>query len=170
MTGNWIVAVFPSRAALTSALDHVSRMKDIHIRRAAIVARAESGEVTILGDDIGADEGGIAGGTLALGMTAFGMVQLGALALPGVGPIIVVTGALVGALVGNLTGRIGAALLTKGDKYNSEYAALAAELRAGHPALVLDVRDAGTIYPVLRDVLAHHRAEVLPRERLAAPV
>ncbi len=170
MSGEWIVAVFPSRAALTSALDHISKMKHIRLRRAAIIAKAESGEVTVLGDDIGANEGGIAGGTLGLGMTALGMVQLGALAVPGVGVIIVVTGALVGALVGNLTGRIGAVLLAKNEKYSAQYAVLAAELRAGRPALVLEVRGAQAVIPELTETLIHFRAEVLEADRPAARV
>lgn len=170
MSGNWIVAVFPSRAALTSALDHLSKQKTIRIRRAAIVAKAESGEVVVLDDDIGANEGGIAGGTLGLGITALGMVQLGALAVPGVGVIIVAAGALVGALVGNLTGRVGASLLSMNDKSAAQYKAFAAGLRAGHPALVLDVKDMRAVYPELKETLTHFRADVLEKSPAVAQV
>mgnify|MGYP001271799945 CR=1 FL=1 len=101
-----LVAVYPSRSVLTKALDHLMTVPELKIRRAAIVARATTGETIVIGDDISADEAGIAGGTLGAAMTALGFAQLGALALPGVGVIIALgAGVLVGGLVGGATGR-----------------------------------------------------------------
>lgn len=162
MPGEWIVAVFPSRAALTTALNELKHTKFVQIRRAAIVAKAETGEVVVVDDNIGADEGGIAGGTLGLAMAALGMVQMGALAIPGVGVMIVVTGAVVGALVGNVTARVGVSLLGMGDRqHETRFKKLADRLRAGHPALVMEVRDAHRASLLLTDALAKHGLEMI---------
>ncbi|HRL13984.1 MAG TPA: hypothetical protein PKX07_19045 [Aggregatilineales bacterium] len=80
MRNEIIVAVFPSRSALTKGLDHVMSLPDIKILRAAVVAKAQSGEIAVAGDEISADEGGIAGGTLGAALGALGLVQAGALA------------------------------------------------------------------------------------------
>jgi len=161
MADELIVAIFPSRKILTKALDHIMELEDISIQRAAIVARAATGETIILDDDISADEGGIAGGTLGAAMTALGLVQLGALALPGVGPIIALgAGALVGGLVGRATGRFAANLLDLGFK-NDQIDELAQQLQAGHPALVMEIPNARTVLPRLRDELKPFRAELV---------
>ncbi len=121
MDNRIIVMVFPSRNILSRALDHLLELDKLNIERAAIVARARSGEIIILDDDVSPDEGGIAGGTLGAAMTALGLVQLGALALPGVGPIIALgAGALVGGLVGRITGRFAANLIDFGFKNRSK--------------------------------------------------
>jgi uncharacterized membrane protein len=152
MSAEFIVAVFPSRAILTN-----------DIQRAAIIAKAASGETVILDDDISADEGGIAGGTLGAAMAAFGLVQLGALALPGVGAIIALgAGALVGGMIGGATGRFAANLVDFGFK-NNQIEALAADLQAGHPALVLEIQKAEELLPRLRDELKPYRAELVER-------
>src|SRR5262249_31176469 len=110
-----------------------------------------------------ADEGGIAGGTLAAAMTAFGLAQLGALALPGVGPIIALgAGALVGGLVGRVTGRFAANLLDFGFR-NEQIDMLAEQLQSGRPALVLEVKDYHKVMPRLSDDLKTYRAELLTR-------
>lgn len=156
-----IVAIFPSRDILIRALDHVMQMEGLEIQRAAIVARAKSGETVILDDDLSPDEGGIAGGTLGAAMTALGLVQLGALALPGVGPIIALgAGALVGGLVGRATGRFAANLLDFGFK-NEQIEALAQQLEAGHPALVLELKEAAGMLDTLRKALKPYRAELV---------
>ncbi|MDX2162962.1 MAG: hypothetical protein SF162_16725 [bacterium] len=170
MSNEWIVAVFPSRAALTTALDQLKQWKQSPIRRAAIVAKAESGEIVVVGDDIGVDEGGIAGGTLGLGIGALGMVQLGALAVPGIGAVIVATGALAGALLGSITARIGVLLLALRRKADAEYQALASQLRAGSPALVLELRSGLDALPLLQDLFDKHRAEVLQADRTPVSV
>jgi uncharacterized membrane protein len=94
-------------------------------------------------------------------MTALGLVQLGALALPGVGPIIALgAGALVGGLVGRATGRFAANLLDFGFK-NDQIEALAHSLEIGHPALVLELADAKDMLKLLRDELKPYRAELV---------
>jgi hypothetical protein len=98
MPTEFIVAVFPSRGILTRALDHLTQMDALPIVHAAIVAKARDGEIVVLGDELTADEGGVAGGTLGAAVTAFGVAQLGALALPGIGAIIALgTGRLAAA-------------------------------------------------------------------------
>jgi uncharacterized membrane protein len=133
----------------------------LNIQSAAIVAKANSGEVVILDDDISANEGGIAGGTLGAAMAAFGLVQLGALTLPGVGPIIALgTGLLAGGLVGNFAGRIAASLMDA-DYKDHRVKILASELQAGHPALVLEITNGLEVLPLLRKELEPYRAEVV---------
>jgi uncharacterized membrane protein len=160
MSNRIIVAVFPSRVILTKALDYLMELEDITLQRAAIVAKAASGETIILDDDISADEGGVTGGTLGATMGALGLVQLGALALPGVGPIIALgAGVLVGGLVGRVTGRFAANLLDFGFK-NSQIEALAERLQEGHPALVFELADAAETLPRLREELKPYQAEL----------
>ncbi len=161
MSHEIIVAIFPSRAILMKALDRIKELDYLTIQHAAIVAKATGGETVIVDDDIGPDEGGIAGGTLGAAMTAWGLAQLGALALPGVGPIIALgAGALVGGLVGRATGRFAANLLDLGFK-NSQIEELAEQLQAGHPALVMEIPNAKAVLPRLRDELKAFRAELV---------
>jgi uncharacterized membrane protein len=157
----FIVAVFPSRTVLTRALDRIVKLDYVDIKRAAIVAKAASGETVILDDGIGPDQGGVAGGTLGAAMTMFGLAQLGALALTGVGAIIALgAGALVGGLVGRATGRFAANLLDFGYA-NEQIESLAAQLQAGHPALVLEVKNSQLVLPKLREDLKAFRAELV---------
>lgn len=161
-----VVAVFSSRELLTQALDHLVEVQDtVTIAGAAIVAKARDGEIVVLDDEIGPDEGGIAGGTLGAAMSALGIVQLGALALPGIGALIAIgTAALVGALVGMATGRFALNLIDLGFR-REQVRALAAQLQAGHPALVLQIpADAtGRTLDHLRGELLPFRAEVVQR-------
>jgi uncharacterized membrane protein len=161
MNGDPIVAVFPSRVILTKALDRIMELEYLAVRHAAIIAKARDGEIVILDDDISPNEGAIAGSTLGAAMTAFGLVQLGALTLPGIGPIIALgTGLVAGGLVGGAAGRIAAGLIDF-DVTNLQVRTLAAELEAGHPALVLDVENSEDILPRLRDELKPYRAELV---------
>lgn len=161
MSTEIIVAIFPSRKILTKALDHIMQMDYLDVQRAAIVAKAQSGEIVVLDDDISADEAGVTGGTLGAAMTALGLAQLGALALPGVGAIIALgAGALVGGLVGRVTGRFAANLLDFGFK-NDQIEGLAEQLQSGHPALVLEIENAKAILPKLREELKPYKAELV---------
>lgn len=163
-----LVAVFPSRSVLTKALDHLMTVPDLKIRRAAIVARATTGETILIGDDISADEAGIAGGTLGAAMTALGFAQLGALALPGVGVIIALgAGVLVGGLVGGATGRFAANLLDSGFK-SGQIDSLADRLRGGHPALVLEMSSDAQTLDRLRLELGPYRAQLVESLRDAS--
>jgi uncharacterized membrane protein len=88
MTSELVMIAFPSRASLTRALDRIMKLDYVEVRRAAIVARATTGETVILDDHVSPHQGKIMGGTLGAAMGLLGIVQLGALALPGVGPIL----------------------------------------------------------------------------------
>lgn len=160
-----VLIVFPSRSALTKALEHLSEIGGIEYERAAIVAKAQTGEVTVLDDKIGADEGGIAGGTLGAAMAAFGIAQLGALALPGIGALIAIgSAALAGAFVGGLTGRV-AGNMIESTGHASLTHILSDRLEAGHPALVLAMKNAREMMPVLRAEMEPYKAEVIERIR-----
>lgn len=161
MADELIVAVFPSRKMLTRALDHLMEINDLAIHHAAIVAKARNGEVVVLNDELGPDEGGITGGTLGAAIAALGMVRFGALALPGIGAIIAVgAGALVGGLLGRMTGRFAVNLLESGYR-KEEVETLSSRLQTGHPALVLEVGDSGKALPRIREELAAYRAELV---------
>jgi uncharacterized membrane protein len=161
MSGEIIVAVFPSREVLTRALDRVIKLGYIDIQRAAIVAKATSGETIVLDDDVSPDQGGIAGGTLGASMTLLGLAQLGALALPGVGAIIALgAGALIGGLVGRATGRFAAHFLDFGFDPD-QIETLAGRLQEGHPALILEVKRSENVLPRLRQDLAPYSAELV---------
>ena len=161
MADELIVAVFPSRKMLTRALDHLMEIKDLGIQHAAIVAKARNGEVVVLNDELGPDEGGITGGTLGAAIAALGMVQFGALALPGIGAIIAVgAGALVGGMLGRFTGRFAANLLESGYR-TEEVEKLSSRLQTGHPALVLEVVDSVYALPRIREELTSYRAELV---------
>jgi len=165
MADELIVAVFPSRKMLTKALDHLVEVTDIEIQHAAIVAKARNGEVVVLNDELGPDEGGITGGTLGAGIAALGMVQFGALAIPGIGAIIAVgAGALVGVLLGRFTGRFAANLLDSGYR-KEEVETLSSRLQTGHPALVLEVKDTLRALPRIREELISYRAELVEQMR-----
>jgi uncharacterized membrane protein len=168
MTGEMIVAVFPSRAVLTRALDRLTKLDYIDIQRAAIVAKAASGETIILNDDIGPDQGGIAGGTLGAAMTVLGLAQLGALALPGVGPIIALgAGALAGGLVGRITGRFAANFMDFGF-HKDQIDVLSERLEAGRPALILELKNLHDVLPRLRQDFLTYKAEII--EPMLVPV
>ncbi len=167
MADELIVAIFPSRRMLTKALDHLVEIKELEIRHAAIIAKARNGEVVVLNDELGPDEGGITGGTLGAAIAALGMVQFGALAIPGVGAIIALgAGALVGGLLGRMTGRFAANLLDNGYR-KEEIETISARLQSGHPALVLEVRDAIKTLPRVREELVSYRAEVVEQFKAA---
>ena len=94
-------------------------------------------------------------------MTAFGLVQLGALTLPGIGPIIALgTGLVAGGILGGVAGQVAANLIDL-DYKPLQIKTLAAELQAGHPAIVLEVDDAESILPSLRSELVPYRAELV---------
>ncbi|MCC6614811.1 MAG: hypothetical protein IT320_15125 [Anaerolineae bacterium] len=165
-----VLAIFPSRSTLTKALDHLIHSSEIEIERAAVLTKADSGELVVVDDEIGPEEGGVAGGTFGAALAALGMVQLGALALPGVGPILAIgVGVLAGGVLGNLTGRFAANLHESGFE-QAHIELLTDRLQMGHPALLLDIRDANKNIAQLRKTLASYNAEVVERVPVTASV
>jgi uncharacterized membrane protein len=163
MNGELIVAIFPSRVILTKALDYIMRLDDFDVVRAAIVAKNEDGKVVVLRDDLGGEEGGLAGGAFGAAVGALGVAQLGALALPGVGPVLAIgAGALFGGLVGGMTGRVAANLIDFG-LHHEQIDSLTHHLEAGHPALVMEVEDGISALQRLREELRAFRAEAVER-------
>jgi hypothetical protein len=169
-----ILVVFPSRSALTKALDQLFEAEQspqtraaIGIVHAAIVDRASDGEVMVVNDRLSADEGGLAGGTLGAAMAMLGVAQLGALAIPGIGAIIAVgASGVVGALVGGLTGRVAARFIETLPE-GADLQPLAERLKVGQPALALQVRDGQSALAQLRTVLAPYQVVSLERVRLS---
>ena len=168
MASNVIVVVFPSRNALTRALDHLTDLASVDIQRAAVVAKAQSGEIVVLDDDLSPYEGGFAGGALGAIITVLGVIQWGALALPSIGAVMAIsTAALLGGLLGHVTGHVAARFFDFG-YHNTQIESLANELQAGHPALVLELKDAADTLRHLRDELQGYHVESIDLlERLA---
>lgn len=167
MSGEILMVIFPSRGVLTRALNRIAKLDYVDIKRAAVVAKAASGETVILDDDLSPSQGGIAGGTLGAAMSIFGVAQLGALALPGVGAIIALgAAALVGALVGRMTGRFAAGFVDFGFR-SEQIESLSTQLQAGHPALLLELNNIDDALPLLRDELKAFKCEVVEPQRAA---
>lgn len=161
MSTEIVIAIFPSRQLLTDALDHIIHVRDLNIRRSAILAKAANGETVVIGDDISADEGGIAGGTLGAAILALGLVQLGALSLPGVGPVVAIFAGLVGGgLLGGATGRVAANLLDFGIKL-PHVGEFVHRLQMGRPALVIEVLHDPHMLDRLRQELILFQAEFI---------
>ncbi|MBC7871360.1 MAG: hypothetical protein H7Y09_11025 [Chitinophagaceae bacterium] len=167
MNGEIVIAVFPSRSLLTDALDHIAHVRDVTIKRAAIVAKAANGEMVVLDDDISSDEGGIAGAMLGAAVTVLGLIQLGAFTLPGVGTIIALAaGILIGGLLGGVIGHFAANLLDFRLKIafkNIQILNLAERLQTGKPALVLEIVRDSAMLNRLRQELNLFQAEFVQR-------
>ena len=161
MAEETIVAVFPSRVILGKALDHIGQLDDLALKQAVIIARARDGEIVVLDDDISSREVTLAGAGLGAIMMAVGVAQQGALALPGTWALLALAIAfLVGALVGAAVSRAAATLIDS-DFRNLQVKTLAAELKAGHPALVLEFEEGVDALERLRQELAPYRAELV---------
>ncbi|MEL6148817.1 MAG: hypothetical protein AAFV33_20545 [Chloroflexota bacterium] len=160
-----IVAVFPSRTILAKALDYLTEEMVVDIQQAAIVVKDATGEVLVLNDDIGADEGGLVGSVMGSVAGAAGIAALGALALPGL-PLVAVlcTGALAGAGIGWVVGQATASTLDLGFD-NIDVDAISEKLQEGHTALMLRVEDAAALLPKLEAELKPYRAELVARMR-----
>ena len=154
MADDLILIRFPTRHALTEALNHLQTLEALHLEGAAVIAR------------VGPDEGGIAGGTLGAAPPVRGVASFRALALPGVGPVIALgAGALAGALAGGFTGRVAGEIIERSFRSDT-LTELAAGLEAGHPALVLTVADPKATLPLIKAEMAAYRAEVVERVRI----
>ncbi len=161
MTEELIVAVFPSRVILGKALDHISELEDLALRHAVIVARARDGEIVVLDDDISSREVVLAGAGLGALMMTVGVAQQGALTLPGAWALLALAAAcLAGGLVGAGVSRAASTLIDS-DFRNLQVKTLAAELKAGHPALVLEFEEGVDALERLRAELAPYRAELV---------
>lgn len=158
---NVIVLIFPSRGTLVNAVDRIHALGYVNIKNTALIAKADDGETTVFENDVSAVEGGITGGTLGSLIGALGIAQLGAFLLPGVGPIIAVgAGALIGALVGGTTGGVTASLIDFGFD-NTQLDELAARLKSGSTALVVEVDNHPNVIQRLQTDLKDYQVEIL---------
>jgi hypothetical protein len=164
---NIVVAIFPSRSILASALDHIMSLRDLEmtVERAAIVGKDAQGETIILNDQITANEGGIAGGILGFALAALAVLHFELLSLPllaAVGAILMALTAstIFGAMVGG-----GAANLVNRNRHhlNLPFEALSRQLHAGRLALVLVVNDNRELLARISQELKLFEAELLPQ-------
>jgi len=148
-----IVAVFPSRSVLLTALDYLMEEAASDIQKAAVIAKSKTGEILVLDDALGAEGGGVVGGLVGALVMAVGFAALGVWTLPALNLLLVLglgllSGGLVGWIVGSFVGRtvnFGFARTT--------IDALATRLQEGKPALMLRARDAARLLPRLKEHL-----------------
>jgi uncharacterized membrane protein len=134
-----LMLVYPARTGVSEAAERLFKLDYVKVKHTALIARAETDEVSILEDDINPNEGAVAGGTLGSLMGMMGIAQLGALLIPGVGAIIALgAGALVGALVGGAAGGVAADVFDMGIK-DSILKQMAQHLEKDRVALVVEV-------------------------------
>lgn len=156
-----VIAIFPSRKDVIKALEHLAGLQLVEMGKAAVVAKAATGELIVVNnDDIQPSEGRKAGGGLGALMTALGVAHFGALVLPGIGPILAIgAGAIFGGLVGGVTGQLAAVLLRAGFK-NEQIDSLAGHLKTNEVALVLQLQERDSL-PQLRSEFHKMKVQVL---------
>lgn len=166
MSREIVVAIFPSRALLSNALDHITDVRDVVVKRAAIVAKVANGETVVLDDTLGASEGGIAGGVLGGTLTALGFVQFGVLELPNILTIIAMAIAIMfGSALGVLVGRFAAQSFNVSfRKIHTE--ALIPQIQVGRPALILEIQNDQVMLTRIRHELNLFHAEFVSRNDL----
>jgi uncharacterized membrane protein len=168
MSGEIVALEFSSRTVLTKALDRMVNLDYVNIKRGAVIAKSSDGELRILEDDVSPDQGAIVGTGVGAAVSILGMVQFGALALPGVGPVLAISSAaLAGAMVGRMTGRFVANRVEFGVPEEA-LRMLADQLHSGHPALVLELQNARRIIERLKEDLGPYRFEVIGLPAAAA--
>jgi len=134
-----LMFVLPTRGALIDVHDRIGELDYVRIKHAAVIARAENGEVQILDDDVRPDEGAIVGGTLGAMLGSLGVAGMGALLLPGIGALLAVgASALIGGLIGGATGGVLAGLIDSGF-HEDQVTRLASHLESGKVASVYEL-------------------------------
>lgn len=167
MSKNVVVAVFPSRMLLTKALEHITNVRDVAVKRAAVVAKAASGETIVLDDNLGAMEGGVIGGVVGGILVALGLIQFGVLTLPlsVIAPVMFI-GMLFGVMLGVLIGRFATDLVTI--PFRNVYAeAFSHQLQTGRLALVLELQNDRAMMARLVQELNLFQAEFISRDDLS---
>lgn len=159
-TKHTLLLVLPTRGALIDVHDRLNSLGYVRIKHAAVIARAETGEVALLEDDVKPDEGAIVGGTLGAMLGTLGIAGLGALLLPGVGALIAVgASALIGGLIGGATGGVLAGLLDSGFD-DAQVDKLASHLEAGKVASVYELEGDADAIARLRADLVEFQPEI----------
>lgn len=162
MSGKVIVAVFPSRDLLTNALDHITHMRDVVVKRAAVVAKATSGETIIFNDNVSANDGGFVGGVLGGVLGALVSAQQGALNMTTFDST---TALILGFILGMMIGAVlGWGIFHYWDLGNNaqRFNSVLPEVDAGRPTLILEIRRDHKMHARLLQELNLFEAEVLP--------
>lgn len=159
-----IIAIFENRNAVAQALDHLNGANITDVERATVVVKAESGETVVIDDRLHPDEAHKTGMRAGALMTALGIAQMGALALPGIGPVIVLgAGAIFGGLVGGATGRFASTLVNFGFR-PEQIDALAEHLVKGEAALIIEIEKRDDL-PQLRKELDRLGADIIETQQ-----
>jgi len=162
MRSKVVVVVFPSSDLLTNALDHISNLRDVAVRRAAIVAKAASGELVILDDKISASDGGFVGGVIGGIVGALLIWEQGAFALSGIALIaMLIVGFTLGVMIGAPVAWFLADRFGINNKLN-RFTSLAPHLQAGRSALILEIKRDDVMHSLLINELNQFQAEFVP--------
>jgi len=159
-----IIAIFPSRDIALQGIDEIRQLELIDINRAAVVAKATSGETVLVDDEVQPADGRKVGIRMGALTSALGVAQLGAFALPGIGPIIAIgAGMVFGGMIGGATGQFAAALIHLGFR-RDQIAALSDHLQDNEVALIIQLQDRDLL-PQLRTQLATFEVEIILSEQ-----
>ena len=164
MTNHTVVAMFPSRNLLTKALDHITDLQDIEVLRAAIVAKAASGQTIVIDDNITADEAGVAGALLGAAIMVLGAIQFGVLdtGFPAVLALLLLA-IISGGFLGAMTGRFAKGMLSSRGFVKAareQVESLASQVDTGRLALVLQVKNSHNVLARLSEELRRYKAEI----------
>lgn len=162
MSGKVIVAVFPSRDLLTNALDHITDMRDVVVKRAAVVAKATSGETIIFNDNVSAHDGGFVGGVVGGVLGALVTAQQGALTMTTFNST---TTLIFGFILGMIIGAgLGWGIFNHLDLGNNaqHFNSVLPKVDSERPTLILEIRRDKKMHARLLHELNQFEAEVLP--------
>ena len=153
-----IVAVFRSRNGLVKAMDHLLDEVKIDVQKAAVITKTQTGEVRVLNDDLGSDEGNLVGTIIGAVLAGIGLAALGAWTLPGLNLYLVLgVGSILGGILGGLVGRFSTEIFRFG--FDQPYVdVISNKLQEGTTALLIRVEDAAELLPRLQDELAPFQA------------
>lgn len=160
-----IVAVFPSRQILLKALDHLLEDVALDIRKAAVVVKSATGDILVLNDDLGGEDGAIIGGLVGAVTMSLGLGTLGMLALPGSNSLIALSfSAIIGGIIGWLVGQFVSNTFQFG--FDRSYVdAIAGKLQEGTTALMIRVEDRADLLPKLQAELEPYKVLLVEQLR-----
>ncbi len=155
-----LIAIFTAKPHILDTIDALSTQARFDISQALVVMRTADGQLKILEGELRPQEARRLGRRFGALMTTLGLAQIGALALPGLAPILALgVGALLGGWVGGATGRFAVQLIRAGFQAE-QIDRLTAHLKQDQIALLLEVEDDRQV-PALRDILTRQSIDLL---------
>lgn len=136
-----LMALFSSRQAVLDTLEELSQFRLLDIQKAAIIAKAASGKLVMVDNKLKPSQARKWGMGVGALLTCLGVIRLGAFALPGIAPVLAIGIAVIlGTVLGGAIGQYAALLLRLGF-LRDQLKTIAASLRVGEIALLLQVAE-----------------------------